>query len=109
MGVLPMCTVALDGTKIHANASRHSALSYEHASRIEAQLKAEVADLLGKAEAADQAEVPDGMQLPEELARREKRLAEIARAKAVIEARAKGGHAGGRAGDGVKMAAREPK
>ncbi len=100
-------TVALDGTKIHANASRHSALSYEHANKIEAQLKAEVADLLGKAEAADQADVPDGMQVPEELARREKRLAEIpssgysnsfavgtlaslARAKAVIEARAEG-------------------
>src|SRR3954469_20410778 len=50
MGVLKMGTVALDGTKIHANASRHSALSYEHAGRIEAQLK--VADLLTKAEAA---------------------------------------------------------
>src|SRR5450432_3625138 len=62
MGVLQMGTVALDGTKIHANASRpnrvkpggmHSALSYEHASKIETQLQAEVADLLGKAEAAD--------------------------------------------------------
>ena len=67
-GVLRLGTVALDGTKIHANASRHSALSYEHATKIETQLKAEVADLLGKAEAADQAEVPDGMQVPEELA-----------------------------------------
>ena len=53
MGVLKMGTVALDGTKIHANASRHSALSYEHAGKIEAQLKAEVADLMAKAEAAD--------------------------------------------------------
>src|SRR4051794_22708793 len=43
---------ARDGTKIHANASRHSALSYEYAGKIEAQLKAEVADLLAKAEAA---------------------------------------------------------
>ena len=48
-------TIALDGTKIHANASRHSALSYEHAGRIEAQLQAEVADLMAKAEAADKA------------------------------------------------------
>ena len=70
MGVLKMGTVALDGTKIHANASRHSALSYEHAGKIEAQLKAEVADLLAKAEAADQADVPDGMSIPEELERR---------------------------------------
>jgi transposase len=109
IGVLKLGTVALDGTKIHANASRHSALSYEHASKIEAQLKAEVADLLGKAEAADQAEIPDGMQVPEEQARRERRLAEIARAKAVIEARAKERHARERAEYEAKMAAREAK
>ena len=87
MGLLKMGTVALDGTKIHANASRHSALSYEHAGKIEAQLKAEVAELLAKAEAADQA--PDGMSIPEELARREVRLAKLAAARAKIEARAK--------------------
>jgi transposase len=109
MGVLKLGTVALDGTKIHANASRHSALSHEHASKIEAQLKAEVADLLGKAEAADQADVPDGMQVPEELARRQKRLAEIVRAKAVIEARAKERHARERAEYEAKMAARDAK
>jgi transposase len=89
MGVLRMGTVALDGTKIHANASRHSALSYEHAGRIEAQLKAEVADLLTKAEAADQADLPDGLSIPDELARREERLAKLAEARAKIEARAK--------------------
>src|SRR5471032_1332167 len=71
IGVLKLGTVALDGTKIHANASRHSALSYEHAGTIEAQLKAEVADLMAKAEAADQADVPDGFSIPEELERRE--------------------------------------
>jgi transposase len=109
MGVLTLGTVALDGTKIHANASRHSALSYEHATKIETQLKAEVADLLGKAEAADQADVPDGMSIPEELARREKRLAEIARAKVVIEARAKERYARERAEYEAKMAAREAK
>src|SRR5208283_4240037 len=89
MGVLKMGTVALDGTKIHANASRHSALSYEHAGKIEAQLRAEVAELLAKAEAADAADVPDGMSIPEELARREERLQKIAQAKAKIEERAK--------------------
>src|SRR6266478_3957719 len=61
MGMLKIGTVALDGTKIHANASRHSALSYEHVGKIEAQLKAEVADLLAQAEAADGVNVPDGM------------------------------------------------
>ena len=109
MGVLKLGTVALDGTKLHANASRHSALSYEHANKIEAQLKAEVADLLARAEAADQADVPDGMQVPEELARREKRLAEIARAKAAIEARAKERHARERAEYEARTAAREAK
>ena len=59
-------TVSLDGTKIHANASRHSALSYGHAETIEAQLKAEVQELLALAEAADRCAVPDGMSLPEE-------------------------------------------
>jgi transposase len=109
MGVLKLGTVALDGTRIHANASRHSALSYEHASRIEAQLKGEVADLLGRAEAADQADVPDGMSIPEELGRREKRLAEIARAKMVIEARAKERHARERAEYDARMAARDAR
>ena len=88
MGLLKLGTVALDGTKMHANASRHSALSYEQAGKIEAQLKAEVADLLAKAEAADQADVPDGMSVPEELARRQVRLAKLAEARAKIKARA---------------------
>src|SRR6201985_1125387 len=109
MGVLKLGTVALDGTKIHANASRHSALSYEHAGKIEAQLQAEVAELMAKAEAADQADVPDGMSIPEELARREQRLAEIARARAIIEARAKERHAREQAEYDAKMAAREAK
>src|ERR1700732_4911409 len=109
MGVLKMGTIAPDATKIHANASRHSALSYEHAGKIEAQLQAEVADLMAKAEAADQADVPDGMSVPEELARREQRLAAIARAKATIEARAKERHALERAEYEAKLKAREAK
>src|SRR5438270_3328060 len=109
MGMLKMGTVALDGTKIHANASRHSALSYEHAGKIEAQLQAEVADLLGKAEAADQADVPDGMSIPEELARREARLEQLAVARAKIEARAKERLARDEAKYAAKLAAREAK
>ena len=109
LGVLKLGTVALDGTKIHANASRHSALSYEHAGKIEAQLRAEVADLMAKAEATDQADVPDGMSISEELARREQRLAAIAGAKATIEARAKERHAREQAEYDAKMAARHAK
>lgn len=88
MNMLSLGTVALDGTKIHANASRHSALSYEHAQKIETQLRHEVVELLALAEAADQADVPDGMSIPEELSRREERLKAIAQAKATLEARA---------------------
>ena len=109
MGVLKMGTIGLDGTKIHADASRHSALSYEHAGKIEAQLKDEVADLMAKAEAADTADVPDGMSIPEELARREARLRKIKEARATIEARAKQRHAREMAEHEAKMAAREAK
>ncbi len=109
MGVLKMGTIGLDGTKIRANASRHSALSYEHAGRIEAQLKAEVAALLAKAEAADAADLPDGMSIPDELARREERLRKIAEARATIEARARERHAREKAEHDARMAAREAK
>jgi transposase len=109
IGVLKLGTVALDGTKIHANASRHSALSYEHAGKIEAQLHAEVAELMTRAEAADQADVPDGMNIPEELARRQTRLAAIAAAKAKIEARAKARYASAKAEYDAKLARQEAK
>jgi len=88
MGMLKLGTVALDGTKVHANASRHRALSYGHAKKIEKQLKREVEQLLRLAERADVRDIPDGMSIPEELERRESRLAAIAAAKAKIEGRA---------------------
>jgi transposase len=108
-GLLKMGTVALDGTKIHANASKHSALSYEHAGKIEAQLQAEVAELMAKAEAADQADVPDGLSIPDELARREERLQRIATARAKIEARAKERFEREQAEHRAKLAAREAR
>lgn len=102
-------TVSLDGTKLHANASRHSALSYGHAETIEAQLKAEVQELLALAEEADGKNVPDGMSVPEELKRREDRLAAIAQAKAKIEARAAERFARESAEHDAKLAARAAK
>src|SRR5271163_2672289 len=109
MGLLKLGTVALDGTKIHANASRHSALSYEHATKIEEQLKAEVADLMARGEAADAAEVVDDMSIPDELALREERLAKLAAARAKIEARAKERFEREAAAHRAKLAAREAK
>ena len=88
MKLVKLGTVALDGTKVHANASRHSALSYGHAEKLEAQLQAEVKALLARADAADAEPLLEGLNIPEELARREARLQAIKDAKAEIEARA---------------------
>ncbi len=88
MKLVKLGRIALDGTKVKANASKHNALSYAHAQKIEAQLKAEVSALAAQAEAADQAPVCEGMKLPAEIARREARLEALAQAKRVIEARA---------------------
>jgi transposase len=71
MKLLKLGTLSLDGTKIKANASRHSALSHGRIEQLEIQLKAEVESLLAQAEQADQSAVPDGMNLPAEIARRQ--------------------------------------
>jgi transposase len=88
MKLLKLGTVCLDGTKLHANASRHSALSHGHIEKLEVQLKAEVQELFALAEQADQADIPDGVSLPLEIRRREDRLAVMAAAKLKIAARA---------------------
>jgi len=109
MKLLKLGTIALDGTKVHANASRHSALSYGHAQKIEAQLEAEVKEMLARAEAVDQEPLPEGLRLPAELARREERLAAIRQAKVQIEARAAERDAQEKADFDAKMKAREEK
>ena len=88
MKLVSLGNVALDGTKVKANASKHSALSHGHSEKLEQQLREEVARLLSLAEAADNDAVPDGMSLPEEIALRSDRLSAIAAAKGKIEARA---------------------
>jgi hypothetical protein len=102
-------TVSLDGTKIHANASRHSALSYGHAEKIEAQLHEEVQELLALAETADRNDLPEGLSVPTEIARREDQLSAIAAAKAKIEARAKARYEKEKAEFDAKMKARDAK
>ena len=88
MKLLKLGAVCLDGTKIHANASRYSALSHGHIEKIEPQLKTEVADLLAQAKKVDQSDLPDGMNLPGEIKRRQDRLAAMEAAKVKIQARA---------------------
>jgi transposase len=89
MKCLKLGNIALDGTKVHANASKHKALSWGHANKIEAQLREEVQTLMALGEKADRAGVPDGMEVPAEIARREQRLRAIERAKVQIEQRAR--------------------
>jgi transposase len=88
MGLLKLGKVSLDGTKVKANASRHHALSWNHANKLEEQLKAEVDEIIRLAEQADSEEIPEGMNVPEELRRRQDRLDAIAQAKVKIEERA---------------------
>jgi transposase len=109
MKLLKMGTVCLDGTKIHANASRHSALSHGHIVKLEEQLKAEVQELLALAEQADTANIPDGMSLPKELKLRQDRLSAMAAAKAKIAARAAERYAREKAEFDEKMGKRQAK
>jgi len=88
MGLLKLGKVSLDGTKVKANASKHHAMSWDHANKLEEQLKAEVDELVRLAEQADSEEIPEGMDVPEELRRRQDRLTAIAQAKVKIEERA---------------------
>jgi hypothetical protein len=92
-GLARVGTIALDGTKVKAHASRHKAMSYDRMKAEETRLKQEIAKLLADAEAADKAEDiehgPDrhGDELPEELARRQSRLAKIQGARKLLEER----------------------
>src|SRR4051812_8577454 len=94
-GLARVGTIALDGTKVKANASRHKAMSYDRMKAEEARLKGEIAGLLADAQAADEAEDvehgPDrhGDELPDELARRQSRLAKIQGARELLEERAR--------------------
>ena len=93
-GAIKLGRVSLDGTKLKANASKHKAMSYGRMIEKQQQLKEEVKQLLEQAEAADEAEDREygdqrGDELPEELRRRETRLAKIKEAKKVLEQRAR--------------------
>ena len=82
-------TVCVDGTKVLANASKHAAVSYRKAGELVAQLELEVKELLALAEQADTRGEASGLNVPQELARRETRLAALKEARAAIEARAR--------------------
>ena len=102
-------TVAADGTKVLASASKHSAVSYERAGEKIAQLELEVQQLLAKAEQADATPLQDGLTIPAEITRRQERKAALEQARAEIEARAQARYAVQLAGHEAKLAARAAK
>ena len=102
-------TVAVDGTKVMAHASKHSAVSYEHAGKTIEQLDLEVKELMAKAEQADSTPLQDGLSIPEEITRRQERKAALAKARAEIEARAQARHAVELAEHEKKLAERATK
>src|SRR5947208_4903653 len=87
-GVLKLGNISLDGTKIHADASKSKAISYKHLLALQAHLRAEVEELFVLSEHMDQGDLPDGLVVSDEIALRQARLARLAEAKAVLEARA---------------------
>ena len=88
MGLVKLGTIAVDGTKVKANASRHKAMSYKRMLETEAQLKAQIKALLDRANAADEAEKNEPeLDVPAEIARREDRLNAIVEARARLERR----------------------
>ncbi len=82
-------TIAIDGTKILANASKHSAVSYGHAVEQMKLVGEQIAQLLQKAEDADSTPLLDGLTVPGEIERREDRIAKLAEAKKAMEQRAR--------------------
>ena len=91
VGVLKLGNLSLDGSKIHADASKSHAVSYGRLLELETQLKQEVQELLSLGEQADQGELelPEGLVVEDEITLREDRLLNLAEAKKVLEARAK--------------------
>ena len=88
LGGLTLGNISLDGTKIHADASKSSAISDTRLLALDSQLRPEVDTLFALTEQAEQTEMPAGLVIADEIAFRQERLANLAQAKAVLEARA---------------------
>lgn len=106
VGVLTLGNMSLDGTKIHADASKHSAISYKRLLELESQLRTEVDKLF---DLTEHAEVPEGVVITDEIAFRHERLANLAKAKAVLEARAQERYEAEQAAYEAQRAEREAK
>jgi|SRR6266849_2238074 len=108
-GVLQLGNLSLDGTKIHADASKSKAVSYKRLLELERQLQAEVGELFARGEQAEESEARAGLVIPDEIALRQDRLAHLAEAKAVLEARAQARYEAEQADYQAKVRAREDR
>ena len=106
---LQLGNISLDGSKVHADASKSKAVSYKRLLEIEAFLQAQVAELFALAEKEDSSAIPAGMEIEDEIARRQERLEQLAEAKAVLEARAQDRYEAEVAEHEEKMRQREAK
>ena len=107
MGLLKLGNISLDGSKIHADASKSHAVSYGRLLQLEQSLRAEVEELLALSEKADRGELPPGLDVLVEIALREERLLNLEQAKAVLEARAQERYEAEQAEYEAKMRERE--
>lgn len=109
MGHLQLGNVSLDGSKIHADASKSKAVSHQRLLAIEAYLQAEVAELFALAEAADGGQLPEEMNILDEIERRQQQLARLAEAKKVLAERAQARYEAEKAEYEAKQQEREEK
>jgi len=109
LGVLKLGTISVDGSKVHADASKSHAVSYGRLLQMERRLSAEVEELIALGETVEREGLPEGMGLEFEIALREERLLNLGQAKAVLEARAEERHEAEKAEYEAKLRAREEK
>jgi transposase len=109
MGYLKLGNISLDGSKVHADASKSHAVSYGRLLKLEEQLQQEVEELLALGERADQVELPQGLDIATEVAFRQERLLNLAEARRVLEARAEERYQAELAEYQAKLRAREEK
>jgi transposase len=109
LGVLKLGTISVDGSKVHADASKSQAVSYGRLLQMERRLSAEVEELIALGETVDEEGLPEGMELGFEIALREERLLNLEQAKAVLEARAEERHEAEKAEYEAKVREREEK
>jgi len=109
MGYLKLGNISLDGSKVHADASKSKAVSYGRLLKLEEQLRREVEELLALGKQADETELPAGLEIDVEVAFRQERLVNLVEAKRVLEARAEERYQAELAEYQAKLQAREEK